>query len=130
MNVAEWIGIIGGAAGLAVLLGAAYIGFKGSYNKARIEALRGDLADANVRLDAERDSRMKDEGRIDKLESEVRHLSSENELLRDLVTQRADVAAIATALSAHHDEALGAIRRHHEASMEHLTSIEEAIRGR
>lgn len=130
MNLQEWVGILGGLAGLAVLAGGILVFLKGSYNKARIEALRQDLSDYKNREEArakehaedlarhERE-RTDDLHRMEKLETEVKHLSTENSMLRDMVTQRADVALVADQLGSHHQQTIAV-----------LNDIKEALEGR
>lgn len=104
--VSEWVGLIGGIAGIAVLLTSAFVFTKGSYNKARIEALRDDNNDLRARVeDLEGDlERSKTKEAV--LEAKVNSLVNENQLLTALVTQRAQVEELTGVLSNHHREAM------------------------
>lgn len=108
------IGILGGICGILVLVAGAWVNFKGSYNKARLEALREDLGDYR--------------DRVNQLESkeiiqskDIQRLSSENDLLKGLVTQRAQVEQVLEELSLHHAEAM----RQWEGMNEILRKMEE-----
>ena len=112
-SLLDWVTLIGGVAGLIVLGTGAVLFIKGSYNKARIEALRADIADYKQREDSH-DRDMADcKNEVEILRTRNEHLHDEVELLREMVTQRADVEAVMKALDTHHVQtikALGAIK--------------------
>lgn len=127
MNFPEWLGVIGAVLSVALALGAALALVKGSYNKARIAALREDNDDLRARigdLDNEIERRkLKEEA----LDAKVAKVDSENQLLRDLVTQRAEVDKVNLAVQAHHEAALSALEQHHEASTAAWTKVSDAL---
>lgn len=109
--------IVGAILTVLVLAGLAAALVRGSYNKASIEALRSDNADLRERLDdrdeklAEKDTAFDHEIemrnlRETQLEERCEHLEAENKTLMELVTQRAEVAAVAERLEEHHYEAM------------------------
>jgi cell division protein FtsB len=107
------LGIIGGVLSIVLLLGGVLVFFKGSYSRARIEALRADVSDYKNREEV----LVK---RVTALESEVAHLKSENGILRDMVTQRAEVDAVMAAVDMVGRElhSLGALlNEHHQEAM-------------
>lgn len=91
------IAIIGAVGGIT-----AYV--RGSYSKARIEALRGDNDDLRNRIDDLEDSAKRAVDREGKLEDRCLHLEEENKTLTALVTQRAEVAAVGIKLEEHHTD--------------------------
>jgi peptidoglycan hydrolase CwlO-like protein len=105
-TLAQWLGMIGGAFGIIVLIIGAVVFINGSYNKARIQALREDNDDLRNRVDDLDDEAERAKIREDKLEAQVKHLSTENQLLADMITQRANVEALADLLEHHHREAM------------------------
>jgi chromosome segregation ATPase len=102
------LAIIGGAITLLVLVGGAAALIRASYSKARVDALREDNSDLRARvgdIDMELD---RQKTRADMLEQKLTHVKAENDLLKDLVTQRANVEAIADVLDFHHKESMEA----------------------
>jgi hypothetical protein len=108
IDLSSAVGLVGGMAGLAVLCGGILVFFKGAYNKARIEALRQDVQDYANRDAARQEEHRDDQARIAKLESNVQHLTTENGMLRDLVTQRVEIQQLGGLLTEHHQEAMEA----------------------
>lgn len=95
----EVVGLIGGLCGILVLLMGAFVYAKGTYSKARIEALREDNADLRDRVnDLEKKEVL--------LTKDVVKLQGENELLKGLVTQRAQVDTLLEALNQYHEQYL------------------------
>lgn len=107
-GIGDVLGIIGGVAGLIVLFTGALVFMRGSYNKARIEALRQDIADYRQREDSRERDIQACNLKIEHLTSKANHLESENTSLRELVTQRAAVENLAKSLNRHHAESLEA----------------------
>lgn len=90
-SVAAWIlGIIL----CLTAVGVAWALVRGSYTKARMEALRTSLDDTDKELEREK-------GRRERLEDKVLHLSRENNTLRELVLQRAEFDRIEAAVIEH-----------------------------
>lgn len=105
-NLQEFLTLVGLVIGTVILIGGALVLVKGSYSKARIQALREDnedlrnrVSDCEAKVDAS-------EAREAVLEQKVEHLESENGLLTALVTQRANVDEVLTMLSEHHTAAM------------------------
>lgn len=128
VSIPEWLGVIGGVLSLCLLLGAVLAIVRGSYNKARITALREDNEDLRHRvgyLDGELErhkesERQKDERHTlekEAVEARLQRVEEENSLLRDMVTQRAQVEAVEEAVRDHHEKALHELDRHHTASI-------------
>lgn len=103
---------------LLVLVGGAAALIRGSYNRARVDALREDNSDLRARV-ADIDHELeRQKSKAEQLDAKVSNLKSENDLLRDMVTQRANVEAIGDVLDFHHKE-----------SMEAWEKICKAIKG-
>lgn len=127
MNLPEWLGVIGAVLSIALALGAALALVRGSYTKARISALREDNDDLRARvsdMDVELERRKAKE---DVMSAKVDKINSENQLLRDMVTQRAEVEKVQAAVQAHHQAAMVTLEEHHQASTEAWTKISDAL---
>lgn len=117
MGASQILAVFGGLVTLAVALGAAIALIKGSYNRARIEALRGDLADARNKINDLRTTVTDLEHEAEKdrltkvqLSERVSHVEDENALLKQLVTQRAEVDALTVKLDTHHQQAMAGVQ--------------------
>jgi len=127
VNLPEWLGVIGAFLSVALALGAGLALVKGSYNKARIAALREDNDDLRARVGdmaAELERRKLQE---ETLSARVSKVDSENQLLRDMVTQRAEVERVNNSLAEHHREAMASISDHHRASSQALEKVSKAL---
>lgn len=116
-NVQEILTVVGLVVTTIILVGGALALVRGSYNKARIQALREDNDDLRNRVKDCEDKIVVGEGREAVLEQKVEHLESENGLLTALVTQRANV-----------DEVLQMLSDHHQAAMAGQQALTDAIR--
>jgi hypothetical protein len=97
-SATQLFGLIGAVISVCLAIGAGIALVRGSYSRARMQALREDNDDLRARMsDCEHVN--------EKLEAEVGHLTSENKLLTALVTQRADVDAVLEELRAHNQQA-------------------------
>jgi hypothetical protein len=105
------IAIIGAGIGVVVFI-------RGAYGQARITALREDNDDLRKRVDDSDKELAKCNAREDVLEVNLLHLRSENDLLREMVTQRADVSTLIDAHTRNHQEIISA-----------LTAVVTAIQG-
>lgn len=112
-SVQNFLAAVGVIIGVLALIGGSLVLVKGSYNKARIVALRDDAQDLRNRLGdceakAESQERAITEGKLreDGLAGEIRGLVRENEHLTALVTQRADVDKVLSLLADHHNAAM------------------------
>lgn len=115
MGFFDIIAAVSAVIGLLILIGGGIALIKGSYNKARIEALHQDITAYQNRTEAlegdlERQT-LKHDGEIkacgireQALEDRCSHLETENHTLRELVTQRADVAEVSAQLATNHQE--------------------------
>lgn len=91
MDIQGVLGVVGAIVSITVLAGGIVVFFKGSYNKARIEALRQDLADEKSRNETMRRQVEEDHAAMLVMEGDIGHLKDENVMLREMVTQRAEV---------------------------------------
>ena len=118
MDMPQSVNLAVATIALLVGLGGALALVRGSYNKARIEALRGDNSDLrernkDVELENERlkreieTEREHHKLRIKQLEESNEHLEDEKKILMELVTQRAEVDEVLQTLNNHHDQAMG-----------------------
>jgi outer membrane murein-binding lipoprotein Lpp len=102
---------IAAVVGAVVLIGGSLALVRGSYNKARIQALREDNTDLRDRIDDCEDKIEAAAHKEEALEIEVQHLRSENDLLKAMVTQRADVQTVLKKLNEHHEQAMDVWQR-------------------
>lgn len=118
MDMPQSVSLAVATIALLVGLGGALALVRGSYNKARIEALRGDNSDLrernkDVELENERlkreieTEREHHKLRVKQLEESNEHLEDEKKILMELVTQRAEVDEVLQTLNNHHDQAMG-----------------------
>lgn len=112
-------------------IGAGLALIRGSYSKARIEALRGDNEDLRSKVhDLREEVNDLEHGReTDRLEKEalserVSHVENENDLLKRLVTQRAEVDLVKTTLEDHHGKAMTGIDEIKELLNEIVSQLE------
>ncbi len=116
----SWFAIVGGLFGIVAVIGGALVVFRGSYNKARIEALRADVDDYARREQRHEQQRIEDRGKIETLEAKVTALENENNMLRELATQRAAVSELAIEVR----ELIVVLKTHHIESTEAWERIE------
>lgn len=107
-GLGTFLGIVATLVGLMVILGAGWVTFKGSFNKATIIGLREDNTDLRNRVtDLELEStRLKTKTEVQ--EGKIISLQNENTTLKDMITQRAQVDELKTMLAEHHTESLAA----------------------
>lgn len=98
-----------------VVIGGALALVRGSYNKARIAALREDVGDFQVRLKSCEEQLDESKAREAALKTKVEYLEQKENLLTALVTQRADVEAVLEKLNEHHEAAMAGQQRLIEA---------------
>lgn len=110
-NASDLLATMGVMLTVLVAVGGALTLVRGSYSKARIQALREDVGDFTVRLKACEEQLVASQAKEVSLKQQVDHLASENGLLTALVTQRGDVAKVLELLSAHHEAAMAGQRR-------------------
>lgn len=106
------LGVVYATGGVISILGAfgvAWALVRGSYNQARIKALREDNEDLRNRIrdleHAEERHRLKEQA----WDKEREHLMAENATLMLAITQRAEVEAVRVQLVQHHDQAMGTL---------------------
>lgn len=102
---------ISAVVGAIVLIGGSLALVRGSYNKARIQALREDNDDLRARQKDTEDRLDAAEAREVTLGLELEHVRSENRMLTTMVTQRADVQTVLSLLNEHHEQAMGVWRK-------------------
>lgn len=125
----DWLGIIGGTAGFIVLIASLIVAAKGSYNKARIQGLREDLDDSRNR-EEDREREVKDlQAKQEVCTAQIEGVMRENEVLKDLVTQRVEITVLRTQLESHHHEAMSAWTKLHR-DLQHLQAITLNKQGR
>lgn len=104
----QGVSIAGGILAIIILLIGALVFIKGSYNKARIQALREDNEDLRARImDQERELVIL-KATKETHTTQIQHLEAENQLLANMITQRANVEALSDLLEMHHKESLQA----------------------
>jgi hypothetical protein len=108
-TLGDWVGLLGGIAGLIVLLTGSLVYVRGSYNKSLIEALRKDIGDYQAREHTHDREMAECQGIIARHEAEIGTLKSENVVLREAVTQRAAVDVLADTAERHHTEMMNAL---------------------
>ena len=106
MNWASIYTVVVAVGGLLLICVGLWRAAKGSYNKATMEALRADIDDWKDR--DERKDRIIAEMQLKQANQEQRidGLQRENEMLKELVTQKARVDEIAKELRSHRDESI------------------------
>jgi predicted nuclease with TOPRIM domain len=104
----NWLAI---AIGALLLVGAAAALVRGSYSKARIQALREDNEDLRARVSDLEGTVASNRSREANTEQRLSHVEEENKLLKDMVTQRANVEAMLDLLEHHHSESMAAWNR-------------------
>lgn len=110
-----WDGVLGviytAGAVITILgsLGVAYALIRGSYNQARIRALREDNEDLRARIDDLEDAEKRHDLKEQEWEKERAHLMAENATLMLAATQRAEVEALRLQLAEYHTQAMGAL---------------------
>lgn len=107
--------VMGAVAGIVVLSGSVLVYLKGSYSKAKIEALRGDLADLRQKHADADTEKLALENKYTALEVKYSSVINERNVLAELVTQKAQVDEVKLAvirgveiLEEHHSESLDA----------------------
>lgn len=118
-NFGELLTIIGSVLGIIVLVTGALLYINGSYNRARMNALREDNDDLRHRVDDTEAELSNCKTKLQARNIKIESLETENRLLVDMITQRAEVEAISDLLEMHHKETTKAWRR-----------IEELLRGK
>ena len=103
-SVVELVTVIGTICGVLVLLGSALVIVRGSYSKARMEALAQDINIYKGREELHEREMADCRERIQLLEVKVEHLSEENQVLRETATQKAAVSALASESAARHND--------------------------
>lgn len=106
MNPSQALAWVGLFITVMLAIGAGLALIRGSFNKARIEALRGDNSDLRDRVADLEHENERHELKEGALETRCEHLESENKLLMEMVTQRAEVAEVKGMLDRHHKEAM------------------------
>lgn len=106
MDITDVLTVIGGFIAVLLAIGAGLALVRGSYNKARIEALRGDNSDLRDRVKDLEQTVERHETKEQALEARCEHLEQENITLLEGITQRADVEALKSKLDSHHTQAM------------------------
>lgn len=99
-----YINLLVSVLSLTVLAGVAYVGFKASFNSARIKALREDNDDLRHRVDDCDKELDKVKAARESDKATMAAQASEITLLREMVLQRAEVERTRLALEARLDE--------------------------
>lgn len=115
MSIAEIIGVVGAAIATVILVGSAAALIRGSYNKAKIEDQRQEIADQDREIEKLKQDKIDlrqevTDERTLRIASEAREeaLTTKVEVLSELATQRAQTEAVQTLLEEHHSEAMEA----------------------
>lgn len=104
-NLTQVVGVIGAIISVCLAIGAGIALVRGSYNRARMDALRQDNADLRVRQDDTHKELVDCQNKLALAEGRITHLEQEKELLTALVTQRAEFEKVLDALNNHHERA-------------------------
>lgn len=105
-DIPAWLSVLSILVGIAAMLGGVVAVFRASYSRARIEALREDNQDLRHRIEDLERKGDRAEVREDELEAQVNSLSSENELLKELVLQRVEITGLGDLMTMHHKQSL------------------------
>jgi hypothetical protein len=115
MSIAEIIGVVGAGIACVILVGSAAALLRGSYNKAKIEDQRQEIADQDREIEKLKQDKVElaqelTDERALKTASEAREsaLQTKVEVLSELATQRAQTEAVMGLLEEHHTEAMDA----------------------
>lgn len=119
MEVSDLLSIVATGLGIIVLGVGALLFVNGSYNKARTIALREDNQDLRARVDDQDKVILRHIAKESSYEARLTAVESENQLLRDMVTQRADVQMVLETLNNHHATAMTAWKEIKEAIETH-----------
>lgn len=104
MDAKDWISAILALVSIVIVLTGLVVAARGSYNKARLQALREDLADSRKREDdRDRDVRNLAQ-KLETTETKLESLIRENRVLSDMVTQRVEIATLQGQLETHHTD--------------------------
>lgn len=140
-DVPGWLSVLLTLVGLAIAFGVVVVAFRGSFNKARLEALREDLQDAKNRED-QHDKDMADlisrhdrevselQHRCSSLESEVKSLRNQNDYLKELALQKAAVDDLMTRvgeLASAVGKVVAVVASHHRDAMQGLDDVKKLI---
>ena len=104
VDIGETVGVIGGIAGLIVLFTGALVYVKGSWSKARLDAMAKDIETYKSREELHEKEMTDCKHRIETLEEKVETLTEENSVLREAVTQRAAVEELRQVQASQHHE--------------------------
>lgn len=124
MNIPQWLAVLATVLGLASILGAVIATFRASYSRARIEALREDNNDLRARVDDLEAKEERAQKREAELASEVKHMKDENNILKEMVLQRVEIAGIADVLTLQGEKS----NQYHDESMAVANNILEALK--
>lgn len=104
MSAKDWISAVLALVSIVVVLTGLVVAARGSYNKARIQALREDLEDSRKRED-DREREIKHlQQKVETLDIKMQGLLRENTVLSDMVTQRVEIATLQGLLETHHTD--------------------------
>jgi predicted nucleic acid-binding Zn-ribbon protein len=102
-----WVGVAGIVITAVALLAGAFVYVRGSWSKARLEAMSRDIETYKSREDLH-EREMKDcLGRVAHLEEKVETLTEENKVLKEAVTQRAAVEELRRVQAEQHHDLMG-----------------------
>lgn len=121
MNV---LGLIGIFVSVTLGVGSALALVRGSYNKARMEAIRQDNNDLRSRTDDQDKELARCKAREDVHEAKIVHLQSENTMLTAMITQRANVDIVIASQA----EVLAELKAHNAAAEAHWDEMIEEIK--
>jgi chromosome segregation ATPase len=108
-KIAGAIGIITIVVGFVVLL---VVYAKGSYGKARMEALREDNGDLRARRADDAVELSVKDAKIEALSSQLVSEKDKNEVMKELVLQAPNVAKLTEELRQHNDAGIVALKEH------------------
>ena len=111
MNLPTVLGVIGGLLGLAGASAAALVYFRMAMAKTTIDLYREDNVALRHRVDTLESERDDSRTQVHELKGKVSALIEERAVLRDLATGHSAVDALGEVVAAHHQEAMGLLRK-------------------
>ena len=111
MNLPTVLGVIGGLLGVAGAAAAVLVYFRMAMAKTTIELYRSDNEALRGRVETIESERDDSRAQVHELRGKVAALIEERTVLRDLATGHSAVDALGEVVAAHHQEAMGLLRK-------------------
>lgn len=112
----DWVVLVVGILTIGGLISGVVVFVRASYSKAKIESLqqdntnlRAEVADLDRRLERERTDRERHEEKVkaesEQLKAQLEGALTQNQMLADMILQRANIEAVHDQIDQHHQEA-------------------------